>query len=304
MWCGWVIGWMESALNQTPPMTESNSSSVSGWCCGSFYLLRMINECDIRGLDEDDWMIHCYYGFSTQPLLCGCRRCCCCFPGKQNSLSLCHMDLMSLSCFHRYLRFAVQNKNTLHFAPQSEIMSVTRQHTMCRRRAANAILSYLFITPELLGGARQGWGDRPLPHLFGASARPNGAKTKDCGRQQKRAAEGRGRIPAACAAKRRHQGGNGPCVFRAFSCERANNWFTLQQGWQLDAGNGNYSESERCFWRAGITMNGCCKRIQTKSSPEVCLSKWHCDIFTDKWKLVLDFQSNWATLHHWMDLCY
>lgn len=179
----------------------------------------MIDECDVQGLDKDDWMIHCYYGIS---LRCGCCLCCC-FPGKQNLLKPCHMNLMSASCFRRYLRFAVQNKNTLHFAPESEIMSVTRPHTMCRRRAANAILSYLFITSERLSGARQGWGDRALPHPFGASARPNGAKTKDCGRQQKGVAEGWGWIPAACAAKRRRQGGNEPCVSRAFSCERANN---------------------------------------------------------------------------------
>lgn len=44
-------------------------------------------------------------------------------------------------------------------------------------------------------------GPGPSPNAFGASARPNGAKTKDCGRQQKRVAEGRGRIPAVCAAK-------------------------------------------------------------------------------------------------------
>lgn len=49
-------------------------------------------------------MIHCYYGISTQALRRGCRLCCC-FPGKPDSLSLCHMNLMSASCFRRYLRF-------------------------------------------------------------------------------------------------------------------------------------------------------------------------------------------------------
>lgn len=147
---------MSSAWNRTPPMTEKQLIQSVRLVLLKFIPLRMMNECDIRGMDEDDWMIHCYYGISTQPLRCGCCRCRCCFPGKQNPLSLCHMDLMSASRFRRYLRFAVQNKNTLHFAPESEIMSVTRPHTMCRRRAANAILSYLFITLERLRGARQG----------------------------------------------------------------------------------------------------------------------------------------------------